>query len=194
MRRQIPNALSLLRILLGPCIVFVSPHLSTRTYWTTLCILALALLSDALDGYLARLWKITSKLGYILDSVGDRAVHLALILVFWERYQIPLVFIWLLVFRDIAIFAMRALNSDWLNTAIRLQWISRAYAIMLRLWLGLFVFRDGYQVFMHVDRLDTFTFAVAQNTIVGFTILIAYFSLFRTLNIKTADIILQKVD
>src|SRR5947207_9170883 len=139
---QLPNALSISRIALGMLLALVSGHLTPRRYVVTVCMVIVALLTDFLDGYLARRWGLKNELGYILDSLGDRAAHLALLLVFLTRYQFHPLFVWLLVFRDIGMFAVRVLTTDWLRNSAELQWVSRLHATILRLWLGLFLVRD----------------------------------------------------
>ena len=99
MRSYVPNALSVSRIATALLLVLLSERLTVVTYISTVSLLTFAMLTDALDGYLARRWKVTSSLGYVLDTMGDRAVHLAMVLMFFERYGLHPVLIWLLVFR-----------------------------------------------------------------------------------------------
>ena len=175
MQAQLPNILSISRIVLAVLVVLISGHLTVRTYLATVFMVGLALLTDAIDGYLARRWKTTSELGYILDSLGDRALHLALLLVFLVRYQIHPLFVWLLIFRDIGIFAVRVLSKDWLQKSVRLQWISRLQAAILRVWLGLFLARDGFRVFTGSDVLGTPAFETIQIALLCVTIIVSYF-------------------
>lgn len=77
---SIPNLLSLLRIVLVP--LFVTAAWSgNRSLFLTLFLAAL--LSDALDGYLARRLGQTSELGSRLDSWGDCLVYCATPLALW---------------------------------------------------------------------------------------------------------------
>src|ERR1051325_1287525 len=124
MYTQIPNALSVSRIFLAILVVLASAHLSTLTYVATVCMLVLAMVTDALDGYLARRWGIASTLGYVLDAMGDRAIHLALVLVFLVRYSFHPLFIWLLIFRDIGIYAVRVLSKEWLYKSRQMRPVS----------------------------------------------------------------------
>ncbi len=72
MSLNIPNLLTLFRIIAIPLIVVV--YFSGLKYSNFVCwaLFALAGLSDALDGYLARRWNQTSKLGAFLDPVADK--------------------------------------------------------------------------------------------------------------------------
>ena len=66
--RLVPNALSVARIVAAPVLVGLaaSGHASTFTW-----VLVPALLSDIADGLIARAFQLQSKLGALLDSVGD---------------------------------------------------------------------------------------------------------------------------
>lgn len=68
----IPNCLTLFRLIAIPLIVAI--HLSELHYanWYNTVIFTLAGISDGLDGYLARRWNQTSKLGAFLDPVADK--------------------------------------------------------------------------------------------------------------------------
>lgn len=42
------------------------------------------------------------------------------------RYQVNAIIVWLLLLRDVAIYAVRVLARDWLTKSRNLQWLSRA--------------------------------------------------------------------
>ncbi len=73
----VPNLLSGLRILLVPVLVVCAWQQQRELF---LAVLAVALLSDALDGYLARLLRQTSDFGAKLDSWGDLLTYGAMVL------------------------------------------------------------------------------------------------------------------
>jgi len=180
MREKIPNALSVSRIVLAVGIILASSHLGFRTYMATVCMLAVAMGTDALDGYLARRWRTVSDLGYVLDTMGDRAIHLALTLVFLFRYSFHPLFAWLLIFRDIGIYAVRVLSKNWLEKSRQMRPIFLFHTTLLRIWLVLFIVRDGVRVFTGSDSLNTFPFEVTQLTLLCITIVISYFGLLKS--------------
>lgn len=69
MKRHLPNALTLLRILLTPAVGFFVARDDMRG---ALPLLSVAALSDAADGFLARRWQAASPLGAWLDPVADK--------------------------------------------------------------------------------------------------------------------------
>ena len=90
------NGITIWRILAAPLVIYLAfRHDLSLFKW----FLALSFLTDAVDGYLARRYKVTSKRGAVLDSVGDDLTVLAGItgiFVFkldFIRHQLPLVII-----------------------------------------------------------------------------------------------------
>ncbi len=68
MFRQLPNLISSARLLAGPVLVWLAgTHRESAFAW----LLVIALLSDVADGLIARMFKLQSKLGAMLDSVAD---------------------------------------------------------------------------------------------------------------------------
>jgi len=72
MSLSIPNALTIFRILAIPLIIAVYFSDIGFRSWICVILFTLAGISDALDGYLARKWNQTSKLGAFLDPVADK--------------------------------------------------------------------------------------------------------------------------
>ena len=80
------NLLSIFRI----CIAFaIVPTLMLQWYWVSLILFALGAISDWMDGYLARKFNVCTKLGGVLDHIGDKLlvvitfIMLALMMRFW---------------------------------------------------------------------------------------------------------------
>jgi cardiolipin synthase len=70
--RHIPNIISILRILLVP---FVLWQLWQEHYAMALILFAVAGASDGIDGFLARHFNWTSRLGSILDPLADKLLQ-----------------------------------------------------------------------------------------------------------------------
>ena len=72
--------------------------------WWAVAVFALAAISDAVDGYIARRFNQKSRLGPILDPLADKALLLSAIIVLsfthW-RQHFPLWFPLLVIFRDL---------------------------------------------------------------------------------------------
>lgn len=106
---NIPNLLTLLRILLIP--VFVVLFYLPWQYAAEACaiVFALAAVTDWFDGYLARRLKQVSALGAFLDPVADKLMVAAALILLVQQYPIPGLAIPVLVIigREITISALR---------------------------------------------------------------------------------------
>lgn len=63
------NFLSAFRIVTAFAII---PTLMFQMYWTSLILFVLGALSDWFDGYLARKYNVCSKIGGVMDHIGDK--------------------------------------------------------------------------------------------------------------------------
>ncbi|MDR2681748.1 MAG: CDP-alcohol phosphatidyltransferase family protein [Holosporaceae bacterium] len=68
-KRNIPNALSVLRIFLT--VLFV-PFIFKKNFSVAMGIFATAAVTDFFDGCLARRWNVTSKFGAVIDPLADK--------------------------------------------------------------------------------------------------------------------------
>jgi len=106
---NLPNALTWLRILMIPAILL----LFNLPYWwkdpAACAAFALAGITDSLDGYYARKWGQTSRLGAFLDPVADKlivAAALVLIVSKDPRWFVVIAAI-VIIGREIAVSALR---------------------------------------------------------------------------------------
>ena len=98
--RFIPNLISLIRISLVIPIVL---NLLSGKYIFALILFAIASLSDAIDGFLARFFKWQTDLGKILDPVADKLLMIGSITALWLNQIVPLSIFVIFVFRDLLI-------------------------------------------------------------------------------------------
>jgi len=94
----VPNALSLLRLLLVP--VFAWLIISGHDGWAVF-VLAVSGITDYLDGTLARRWGQESRVGQLLDPLADRLYILAILLGLGWREIIPWWLVVVIVGRDV---------------------------------------------------------------------------------------------
>ncbi len=80
MNKNLPNILTLSRIVIIP-ILIASFYIEGRTYhWVAASLFMLASVTDFFDGYLARLLKAQSNLGRFLDPIADKLLVASAIL------------------------------------------------------------------------------------------------------------------
>lgn len=79
-KRHIPNVLTLSRLLMVP--VLIGLYLSASgTFWP-FALYFLISMTDFLDGYLARRWRVESQFGAFLDPAADKLLVCSLLVVF----------------------------------------------------------------------------------------------------------------
>ena len=92
---SIPNILSLTRLALVPVLIALAYFARAQDF---LLVLAISLLSDVFDGYLARKLNQTSELGAKLDSWGDMLTYCCMTLgLYWIWPQLVAQQVWFLV-------------------------------------------------------------------------------------------------
>lgn len=77
---NLPNLISSIRLFAIPLLLTLAWQGHGRIYLVTL---ALVMLTDALDGYLARRWNQVTELGSKLDSWGDLAIYTSIPIAAW---------------------------------------------------------------------------------------------------------------
>jgi CDP-diacylglycerol--glycerol-3-phosphate 3-phosphatidyltransferase len=70
--RQLPNALTILRFAAIPLFVVLLVRDQDGPSWPAGVVFALAAITDQLDGWLARRWRVESAFGKIADPLADR--------------------------------------------------------------------------------------------------------------------------
>ena len=95
---NVPNFLSFLRIALVPVFLW---FLLEEMFVSAITVLAIAGLTDFLDGYLARKLNQTTKLGKMLDPVADRLYIFATLLALSATGYVPWWLSGLVILRDV---------------------------------------------------------------------------------------------
>lgn len=98
--KDIPNAISLLRMLLVPPFILA---LLAGQYPMALTLFAVAGISDALDGYLAKHYGWISRLGSILDPLADKLLLVSAYVALAWLGQIPAWLVAVVIARDLII-------------------------------------------------------------------------------------------
>ncbi len=97
---DLPNSITVFRFLLVPPVVLL---LLNRQYVGALLVFALAGFSDALDGYLAKRYHWTSRLGALLDPLADKLMLVSGFVALAWLGLIPPWLVGLVILRDVVI-------------------------------------------------------------------------------------------
>lgn len=108
--RHLPNIITCVRIaLVAPLIIAVLE----KRYAAALLIAAIAGLSDAVDGFLARRFDWRSQLGAVLDPLADKIMLVAAYLTLAAVGHVAFTLAWLVLARDLII-VVGALLYQWI--------------------------------------------------------------------------------
>ena len=100
MLRNLPNILTLLRILLVPVVIL---SLREGQYVSALVLFLLAGITDGLDGWIAKRFDCVSQLGTILDPVADKLLISSTFVMLVLLGDIPFWLVLMVVCRDVGI-------------------------------------------------------------------------------------------
>jgi len=103
--RQIPNLLSVARLLLSPYIVWL---ICQRRFADTAAWLIGAAATDACDGWLARRFDWTSQAGAYLDPVADKVLLVCVFVALGFAGVVPVWFVSIVLARDVLILSFSA--------------------------------------------------------------------------------------
>lgn len=113
----LPNQLTTLRILLVPVFMFLLLLDSPYMKLLGVIVFIIASLTDIYDGYHARKYGQTSRLGAFLDPLADKFLITAAFLIYvWEGYLV-LWMVLLVVLRDIIVTVLRV-YAEWKNKPV----------------------------------------------------------------------------
>lgn len=111
MNMNIPNILTILRLLAAPAVAIMFLYFNRPLAdWFALILFVTAAFTDFLDGYLARAWKQESKLGTMLDPIADKAmVIIALVVITGFSGMNPWILMpaTLIIFREVFVSGLR---------------------------------------------------------------------------------------
>lgn len=136
--RSAVNSLSLSRIGLGFLFVIFFQRGLFFLYASVGVCLA-ALITDILDGYLARRLGVASVYGRLWDSLGDKSFYVAVIIAYNARGYLGTLLSWALLVREIALYITRVLYIEKLPKIEQIRpWTNwHGYFMYLTIVLGL---------------------------------------------------------
>ncbi len=105
---NIPNLLTLLRIIVIPCFFILFLYFPTRIFSLLASILfAAASLTDFLDGYIARRWQLETSLGKFLDPLADKLLVSVALIMLIPLDRVPSWMVAVIIGREILVTSLR---------------------------------------------------------------------------------------
>lgn len=134
----VSNGLSIFRALLA---VPFGIALYNEYIITAIVIGIVAVITDLLDGYLARLLNQISEMGKILDPVADKICIATITIIFYLQSKIPLWLLLVVVGRDVLIMLGGLFAAKRINTVIPSNYLGKATVITITLTYLFVAFR-----------------------------------------------------
>ena len=139
-KENIPNALTLGRILIIPVfIVLLTVWQSSLSHVLAAIIFALASITDYLDGYLARKWKVVSNFGKFADPMADKILVMTAFIMLVELKMAPAWVVAIIICRELAVTGLRLLLVENGGTVLaaampgKIKTFSQMFAIIFLL-------------------------------------------------------------
>jgi len=160
--RDIPNAISFLRIIL---VVPVALLLIDRRFDLALYLFMVAAVSDGIDGYLAKHFGWTSRLGSLLDPIADKLLLVTCYVVSGWLGLIPVWLIWVVILRDIVIVAGAAIYHHLFGPFMgEPTLISKVNTVAQIVLIVLVIFDRGF-VQLPAGLIDALIYVVLATTV-----------------------------
>ncbi|MFN0156925.1 MAG: CDP-diacylglycerol--glycerol-3-phosphate 3-phosphatidyltransferase [Bacteroidota bacterium] len=105
---NLPNQLTLLRVLLTPVFAFLIVSESSLNKQIALIVFVIAAVTDWYDGWVARKFGYISTWGKFLDPLADKILSSAALLVYVGLGLVDAWMVWIIIFRDFLITGLRS--------------------------------------------------------------------------------------
>ena len=124
----VPNLLSMLRLALVPVFLYL---LINERYVLAICALALASLTDYLDGYFARKWNQITRLGQLLDPAADRLYIFSTLVGLAYVGQIPVWIVAVIFARDAMLAVAYVILANFGHGPLPVHYLGKAATFAL---------------------------------------------------------------
>lgn len=139
-KEQIPNLLTIGRILFIPIFIFIlTVGNSIESHIVAAIIFAIASITDYLDGYLARKWNVVSNFGKFADPMADKLLVMSACIMLIELGMAPAWIVAVIICRELAVTGLRILLVETGGTVLaaampgKIKTFSQMFAIIFLL-------------------------------------------------------------
>jgi cardiolipin synthase len=152
---SLPNLITLARLLMVPAVITM---IATQRWLEAFLIFVIAGISDAVDGWLAKTFNLTTELGALLDPAADKALLVSIYVALAIVHVIPAPLAIIVVARDFMIIgaiviswsigkpiAIRPLLISKINTTVQISFAalvlaSQAFGFSLHGWFDILLY------------------------------------------------------
>ena len=154
----LPNLLSLLRLAGAPLVLWLI--LVPQADGLAVLVLAVGGFTDWLDGYLARAWHQTSRLGQMLDPIADRLYILAVLTGLALREIVPWWLVVIVIGRDVMIASLVPLLKTRGFSSLPVHFLGKAATFSLLYAFPLVLLGSGEQGWLQLAWVLGWAFAI----------------------------------
>lgn len=112
MKKQIPNILTVTRILLTPVFIMLLFYEHPFSNFWALVVFVIASITDAYDGYVARKYDLETEYGRFLDPLADKILVSSAFISFAVMEIVPFWMVGLIIFRDLFVTGLRMVMNQ----------------------------------------------------------------------------------
>ena len=157
---NLPNKLTLLRVLMIPLFLALFYFQSWPHHWlAALVVFALASITDALDGNIARSRGLVTDFGKFMDPLADKLLVTAALMGFVDLLRVPGWVVFLIVARELTVTGLRTIAADkgvviaadkWgkVKTVSQMVWI--CYGLLMGWLIAAFPLSGGAAAGLHL--------------------------------------------
>ena len=150
---NLPNALTVSRILLVPLLVVVLLTEIEDKEWWGLGLFLLAASTDFLDGFIARRWKKITRLGKLLDPAADKILMSAAFISLVELGVAPAWIVMVIIAREFAVSSLRSFAASD-NLVIPAGWSGKVKTVVQIVAIALLIIYGRLDEFAHLAPLS----------------------------------------
>ncbi|MDI9510451.1 MAG: CDP-alcohol phosphatidyltransferase family protein [Bacillota bacterium] len=173
----IPNILSFFRLLLIPLIVFL--YVGKELYGWTLVVLIISLVTDIIDGLVARKLNMVTDFGKFIDPVADKLTQLAVLFCLVTRFPLMWIPISIMLLKEILQFALRFVVFRYTGEVHSAEWHGKVATFLIYVMMSLHVIWYGI-----TDVVSTLTITITSLSMLLSCVLYTISSAVIIINIK----------
>ena len=145
---NLPNKLTLLRILLVPVFVFLllCPIFGGVNKWIVLAIFCIACFTDFLDGKIARKYNLITNFGKFMDPLADKLLVCSALICLIDLGKLPSWFVVIVIAREFVVSGLRLIAVDNGIVIAASWWGKFKTAFQMALIILLLVDLDAFKV------------------------------------------------
>lgn len=133
----VPNLLSFLRLLLIPFIVWL--YVGKQEYLWTLILIIFSLLTDIVDGFIARKYDVVTDFGKFIDPVADKLTQLAVLFCLVTRFPLIWIPIIALIIKEVLQFILRFIIFKMSGQIFSAEWHGKLATGLIYVMMSLHV-------------------------------------------------------